>query len=1187
MADTLDDIQLKIGVDASGAAEAIKTLATSLGTLNAATTGLSKGKLQGIGSGLESIATAAKALDSVQSLGKISQIVQGLASINNVKISRAVVNNIAGLGSSISSLGNIPDSAIEKLNRLSNSLSRLQGVDLRGFSSVMRNMGVNTDDYAIMAAQDKAETSVYRAQAAITKTDTISGNPEISRMREETQAAADSVTRLKEQLDRLTQAEERDEEQIQETTNALKKETEHLNQLTTKLNAARSSITATDTAMAELGTTTKRANSAITSLASVLSAGAIAHGLRSAVQESMDYIENVNLFTVAMGRYTEAAMEYAQVVNEVMGIDVSDWIRNQGVFMTLLRGFGNEESRAYLMSQNLTQLGYDLSSLFNIDFQDAVTKLQSGISGELEPLRRLGFDLSQTKLNEISEELGLGKLVQDMSQAEKAELRYYAILNQVTTAQGDMGRTLVNPANMLRIFQTNVTQAARAIGNMLLPFMTDLLTVGIAVAQVIRDVAQSIAELLGYAIPDIDYSNVNYGADAAEAAGDEFAYASGRAKEFKKQLLGFDEINNITDTKPSGRGSNPKTDGLGFDFDLPYYDFLADAVQTNVDKVKDAIKGLGIVLRGIAGIKIAGGIIDIITKGDFKAAIGIIKDSIKGGTLVKDLTEFFNIGKHTKLFSSLEKAEGAIKKVKGAVEAFKSSAIVKYLSRFATGIGEFIGKIPIVGTALKGLGKAFLGPIGDILLLIDAVKLVGKAIGFLNQDAFDLVAQDPFSFISGELDEAAKEMINTIGETYTYFQELDFTNAIIGESDVETVQAYLDRIVEAAKSTIDSEYNEDLKNIRILGDAVGLAEEDLARLEKALKEAADLQKSDIEQASETIYGIISNAYEEGRSLTEEESDRITKIYNYMTHDILTTIGATDKEIEDINAAFQNGQTKQAAEMASEIIKSAHKQKDEMIKAAEETYDNMIRVIEKQHAWGNITDEVYQDMVAAAEKTKADQIALAQQTVDGVLSELQSDLPFVTDYINLETGEMYSVFEQLGQKWPDAMMPPAGMAAVLTGFYDIDTAASSMASSFEGYGKRLRDSWDTTRATLSRSISAIVTVNGNAGSQFKAAIGYAEGGFVTSGQLFIARESGPEMVGTMGGQTAVANNEQIVAGITSGVAQANRTTDALLREQNTLLRALLEKEVGVSLDGQQLAASINRASRQQGRSLVTV
>lgn len=89
---------------------------------------------------------------------------------------------------------------------------------------------------------------------------------------------------------------------------------------------------------------------------------------------------------------------YGETVSEVLGIDLSDWIRNQGVFNTLLTGFGDTADRAALMSKNLTQLGYDLSLFFNISVEDSMQKLQSGISGELEPLRRLGYDLSQARL---------------------------------------------------------------------------------------------------------------------------------------------------------------------------------------------------------------------------------------------------------------------------------------------------------------------------------------------------------------------------------------------------------------------------------------------------------------------------------------------------------------------------------------------------------------------------------------------------------------------------------------------------------------------------------------------------------------------------------------------------------------------------------------------------------------------
>ena len=109
--------------------------------------------------------------------------------------------------------------------------------------------------------------------------------------------------------------------------------------------------------------------------------------ISSWITSSNDYVENLNLFTVSMGEYAESAKEYAETVGEVMGLDPSTWMRNQGVFMTLATGFGVAGDRAATMSKQLTQLGYDLSSFFNISIEDAMQKLQSGLSGELEPLR--------------------------------------------------------------------------------------------------------------------------------------------------------------------------------------------------------------------------------------------------------------------------------------------------------------------------------------------------------------------------------------------------------------------------------------------------------------------------------------------------------------------------------------------------------------------------------------------------------------------------------------------------------------------------------------------------------------------------------------------------------------------------------------------------------------------------------
>ena len=171
----------------------------------------------------------------------------------------------------------------------------------------------------------------------------------------------------------------------------------------------------------------------------------ITNAISSWITKSNDYVENLNLFTVSMGEYAESAQKYAETVGEAMGIDPSTWMRNQGVFMTLATGFGVASDRAATMSQQLTQLGYDLSSFFNISVEDAMQKLQSGLSGELEPLRRLGYDLSQAKLQAVALSLGIDKTFNSMTQAEKSQLRYYAIMTQVTKAHGDMARTLDAP----------------------------------------------------------------------------------------------------------------------------------------------------------------------------------------------------------------------------------------------------------------------------------------------------------------------------------------------------------------------------------------------------------------------------------------------------------------------------------------------------------------------------------------------------------------------------------------------------------------------------------------------------------------------------------------------------------------------------------------------------------------------
>ena len=257
-------------------------------------------------------------------------------------------------------------------------------------------------------------------------------------------------------------------------------------------------------------------------------------------------------------------------------------------------------------------------------------KLQSGISGELEPLRRLGYDLSVARLQQEAYNLGISKSVSNMTQAEKSQLRYYAIMTQVTQVQGDMARTLNAPANQLRVFQAQCTMAARAIGNIFIPILNKVLPYLIAFAKIVRLVASAIAGVFGFKLPKVDYSGMNAGAKAMGNLGDKTDGANNSLgktpkkvnkvtkalKKLKNATIGIDELNIIspdTNSSPSGSGGSGGIGGGGgggiggigggdLGFKLPEYDFLKGAIGAKTDeivkKIKKAVKTITLILGG-------------------------------------------------------------------------------------------------------------------------------------------------------------------------------------------------------------------------------------------------------------------------------------------------------------------------------------------------------------------------------------------------------------------------------------------------------------------------------------------------------------------------------------------------------------------------------------------------------------
>src|SRR5699024_8007926 len=187
--------------------------------------------------------------------------------------------------------------------------------------------------------------------------------------------------------------------------------------------------------------------------------------------QAASYYEALNLFATTLGDKAQEGMEWVEMFSGALYLDPANVMQYMGSFNSLIKGLGVGEEQAYLMSQQLTQLTYDLASFKNLDFETAFQKLQSGISGELEPLRAVGVALSEATLQELAFSLGIQESVSAMSEAEKAQLRYIQIMRSSTDWQADMGKTLTTPSNALRVLREQFNQLGRAIGNVFLPIL--------------------------------------------------------------------------------------------------------------------------------------------------------------------------------------------------------------------------------------------------------------------------------------------------------------------------------------------------------------------------------------------------------------------------------------------------------------------------------------------------------------------------------------------------------------------------------------------------------------------------------------------------------------------------------------------------------------------------------------------
>lgn len=530
------------------------------------------------------------------------------------------------------------------------------------------------------------------------------------------------------------------------TSTAMKQVTATTGQTSNALNTVSSRLKTVGSAMVGVRRDTKTATSGmsrfiqkITQITFVVYAARRAlRAFGQGIQASIDYVENLNLFMVALGENTSRATGFIREMSESLYLDEAQLTRVQGLFYQISEALGLGSEKAYTLSENFTKLAYDLASFYNITIEDAVVKLQAGLVGETEPLRRIGIIITENNLAETARNLGIKKSIRNMTEMEKIQLRYVTALQQTQNAHGDIARTLEEPENLLRILKEQFQVLMRELGNVAIPVIRKLIPQVIGLTMALADLARQMAKTLGYEAPEIRDDLGGFAKTVAKESKDMEKSTDKTQKNWAKILkytrdsasamTGIDELNVLSDDEGGFAGMSvddlfPTADETRAQIDLGIEEYNNNMEASKglfadiIKQWKDLFTEIGNVFEttktSVKGLwkEVFGGGDEDSEEGDKLAGLRIMNEIITGVvTGVTDMIKFFKELYKDALKPILELiapdwianlSEGTdgelAKTVAFLTKAFIVWKTVKFAVGFTTAIGELITLGGLVG----------------------------------------------------------------------------------------------------------------------------------------------------------------------------------------------------------------------------------------------------------------------------------------------------------------------------------------------------------------------------------------------------------------------------------------------------------------------------------------------------------
>lgn len=560
MSTTIDNLQIEITSSSTNASQGIDALATSLE------------KLKKNGS-FKTVST---------NLTRLSESLNGLRNVYQVS------NSLRNLASSIEKL-----KSVGTVSSLANSLKKLP----EAFASIGKiNFGKAGEH--IREIVDAVEPLTHVKSGGFG-------------------SMVNGLSKLKKVTESL------DDETIKAFVEKVKRLNEELGPLSEKMTAIKAGFSAINSKARSAASGVKdfgeSVDASALNMSSFIEVGrAIIDSMQGIIQKVSEFISQAiewdgiaARFGRGFGEQAQETYAWIQRLNEEMGINVQQFMQYSSVYATMLTGFGVANEDASKMALGYTELTYDIWAGYNDiykSFDEAAEAVRSAIAGEVEPVRRAGFTIIESTLQQTAANHGLEVSIETATEAQKSYLRYLTLVDQAHSQSlvGTYAKEMNTAEGVMRTFSQQLKSLTQTFGSLFLPILVKVMPWLQAFVELLTEAVYWLANLFGVEIQKVDFSGYEVGAGAIENVADSADGATGAlndatqaAKELKNATLGIDELNVISPSSATGGsgagGSGSGSGGGGFDgldVDSLWDESIFDSVQSKVDEIKSKLRGI-------------------------------------------------------------------------------------------------------------------------------------------------------------------------------------------------------------------------------------------------------------------------------------------------------------------------------------------------------------------------------------------------------------------------------------------------------------------------------------------------------------------------------------------------------------------------------------------------------------------